>query len=570
MNDKTYWLLGPDGERYASETRGTLGGNAKHKIYGRLDCGSALAALRDHGDSYRKSRVFFADAETAIAAGYRPCGNCLRERFAAWQAAQGEAGTLLHESRWWSPSPIANPKENTPATNNGYETARDLGFSDGTHVWQLPLQGDEVLRLLVDPPSSSTAPIGSRDDLRDALSDAFDGLDVTLAHAEPTALMTLRPGALVASFTIPRTSPPAPDAFDFLGVSHREDSYTTLLARAFALDGAFRSALLRALGLSAEATDWACRLRVGVTASDKKGVPDLVVFSRAANQLAIIEAKIDADEGHRQTARYAGAEARTKLCVDLGLNVPADRQHGFFLTLDGTPPQSPWFKPLQWTVVAQAAEASRAPGTLGLLLRELSARVRQHATWPAPDPVLPVLRYLRRRPGLVTEAVVFRRLLDRYLMEDAGFGVNFSSTANPGCGYIPLCQWSKPSWERSQSGSDLGRSIHFELQWNTATDGLALYLHCETHPYRPKSDLLSRHGAAALAKHAAMQDDLFTVLDRHRATLTAAGWTLRRGYNMLASLKFPRFIRAATFHERLRRGIRMMAGVVNQWTPQAS
>ena len=85
---KVYWLVGPDGKRYQSATPGTLGGNAKAKIYGRLHCGSALATIRKYGASYTKHRVFFADEETAIAAGYRPCGNCMRERFIAWKKNQ--------------------------------------------------------------------------------------------------------------------------------------------------------------------------------------------------------------------------------------------------------------------------------------------------------------------------------------------------------------------------------------------------------------------------------------------------------------------------------------------------
>jgi len=32
--------------------------------------------------------VFFAEEEAAIAAGFRPCGACLRERCAEWRAAQ--------------------------------------------------------------------------------------------------------------------------------------------------------------------------------------------------------------------------------------------------------------------------------------------------------------------------------------------------------------------------------------------------------------------------------------------------------------------------------------------------
>lgn len=78
---KKYKLLGADGKEYLSEIPGTFGGNGKLKIYGRLDCPSALSAIRHFPESYEKSRVFFADERTALAAGYRPCGNCLREKY---------------------------------------------------------------------------------------------------------------------------------------------------------------------------------------------------------------------------------------------------------------------------------------------------------------------------------------------------------------------------------------------------------------------------------------------------------------------------------------------------------
>jgi len=53
---------------------GTLGGNRWLKIYGRLDCPSALRWIaRGH---YVRHRVFFADEATARAAGYRPCRVC--------------------------------------------------------------------------------------------------------------------------------------------------------------------------------------------------------------------------------------------------------------------------------------------------------------------------------------------------------------------------------------------------------------------------------------------------------------------------------------------------------------
>ena len=83
---KTYTLLGTDGP-YDSATKGMLGGNGRAKIYGRLDCGSALRALT-MGATYAKHRVFFPDEANARAAGYRPCGNCMRTEYAAWKARQ--------------------------------------------------------------------------------------------------------------------------------------------------------------------------------------------------------------------------------------------------------------------------------------------------------------------------------------------------------------------------------------------------------------------------------------------------------------------------------------------------
>ena len=62
---------------------GTLGGHRATRIYGRLDCPSALRAIERGG--YVKHRVFFADEAEAIAAGYRPCARCLPDRYRDWK-----------------------------------------------------------------------------------------------------------------------------------------------------------------------------------------------------------------------------------------------------------------------------------------------------------------------------------------------------------------------------------------------------------------------------------------------------------------------------------------------------
>lgn len=87
---KMYKLLGADGIEYLSERPGEFGGNGKDKIYGRLDCGSAKNAMKKWPGVYEKHRVFFADEKTALAAGYRPCGNCLRSKYKEYMENPGK------------------------------------------------------------------------------------------------------------------------------------------------------------------------------------------------------------------------------------------------------------------------------------------------------------------------------------------------------------------------------------------------------------------------------------------------------------------------------------------------
>src|SRR5918911_2648854 len=83
---KQYTLIGSDGRPYQSDTPGIYGGYRPRKLYGRLDCPSALRHIRN--GKYVTHRVFFPDEQTAIAAGYRPCAVCLPQRYAAWKAGE--------------------------------------------------------------------------------------------------------------------------------------------------------------------------------------------------------------------------------------------------------------------------------------------------------------------------------------------------------------------------------------------------------------------------------------------------------------------------------------------------
>lgn len=84
IDSKKYKLLDKDGNEYLSENKGLLGGNRRLKIYGRLDCPSANYYISK--GQYVKYRVFFADEEIAINAGYRPCAKCMKKEYKNWKA----------------------------------------------------------------------------------------------------------------------------------------------------------------------------------------------------------------------------------------------------------------------------------------------------------------------------------------------------------------------------------------------------------------------------------------------------------------------------------------------------
>ena len=70
-------------KQYISESPGAIGGHKKLKIYGRLDCPSANRYVAK--GQYVRHRVFFDSVDTAVAAGFRPCGTCMPEAYKKWK-----------------------------------------------------------------------------------------------------------------------------------------------------------------------------------------------------------------------------------------------------------------------------------------------------------------------------------------------------------------------------------------------------------------------------------------------------------------------------------------------------
>jgi methylphosphotriester-DNA--protein-cysteine methyltransferase len=86
---RSWRLIGGEGEPVVGDKPGTLGGHRRTRIYGRLDCPSALRAIARGG--YVQHRVFFASEADARAAGYRPCAVCMPAQYTRWKALRETA-----------------------------------------------------------------------------------------------------------------------------------------------------------------------------------------------------------------------------------------------------------------------------------------------------------------------------------------------------------------------------------------------------------------------------------------------------------------------------------------------
>jgi len=55
-----------------------FGGNARLKIYGKLNCTSGKRMKKGN-------RVFFQTQKEAVLQGFRPCGHCLKADYEKWK-----------------------------------------------------------------------------------------------------------------------------------------------------------------------------------------------------------------------------------------------------------------------------------------------------------------------------------------------------------------------------------------------------------------------------------------------------------------------------------------------------
>lgn len=143
-----YKLIGKDGDEYPSDRKGQLGGHRGLKIYGKLDCPSALRHIA--AGKYIQHRVFFADEETALAAGYRPCGVCMKEHYRLWKGGRLmthalDVSPILNETSICMVR-LANGETKCLSTEKLKDTPiPEMLKRDGIEDFQMKIEGDNCV-----------------------------------------------------------------------------------------------------------------------------------------------------------------------------------------------------------------------------------------------------------------------------------------------------------------------------------------------------------------------------------------------------------------------------------------
>lgn len=145
-----YKLIGKDGKAYLSEQKGQFGGHRKLKIYGRLDCPSALRHIA--AGQYIPHRVFFADEATALSAGYRPCGVCMKEHYNLWKGGRLmthalEIVPILNESAVCSVR-LANGGTKSLTLDKLRDASIPDELKEGVESYRMKIEGDTCVIIL--------------------------------------------------------------------------------------------------------------------------------------------------------------------------------------------------------------------------------------------------------------------------------------------------------------------------------------------------------------------------------------------------------------------------------------
>ena len=324
------------------------------------------------------------------------------------------------------------------------------------------------------------------------------------------------------------------NVLSILGIAQNEDAVTNLLANLIEDVAAFRVAFLREfLGIDEFELDRPkVRKKIG-----KSGIPDLILCASDGSRAVVLENKLKADEGFKQTEKYASKVGRDELREILGLTTEAIEF--FYLSLlDHQAPRDPAFKVLKYErLIPLLVSASTSAGKPHSRLMADFASIlesfydRRNLDWEAR--FNDALTEDHESDPLDGSFFAFRCLFEEishdYDLEfkEAWIG---NDRGRPTYG----CQLSKIEWCRQEAPSPTEFEprehfyVHFEPKFHRITRTLDVPIHFETMPYMTKATFENSVSAARVQAWRELAGDFRSALISSRIS-EISGFSPRRG-----------------------------------------
>ena len=287
------------------------------------------------------------------------------------------------------------------------------------------------------------------------------------------------------------------DIFDIL-MAH-EDGYSNLLKQLFNESEAFRKNLLKKLfgeNQIKRYNDWQFVVRKVIkTGSRQKVVPDILVYNLNEEALAIIEVKVGASEGEKQTSRYYEAEEIIKSDLQLKSCTIAR----YYLTIHGSKPACEKYSILKWKDIGECLDEDvfeqLEENTLLLeVAKQLNTRIISAylpkvidltANWH--ETMKPELwRGARNFYDALRTLEIFRNAYLSHYWDQFDAGSNkYLLSAN----FTPKEHWEGECLENIQENYDKCYEFHFEIKYDPRDLTLTCRLDYHLHPYHSKNDI---------------------------------------------------------------------------------
>lgn len=288
------------------------------------------------------------------------------------------------------------------------------------------------------------------------------------------------------------------DVFDILMV--HEDGYSNLLKQLFNESEAFRKNFLEKLfgeNQIKRYNDWQFVVRKVIkTENRRKFVPDILLYSLNEEALAIIEVKVGASEGEKQTLRYYEAEEIIKSDLQLKSCKTISRR---FLTIFPCKASCEEYKNMIWKDIGECLDEDvfeQLEGNTLLLevAKQLNTRIISAylakvidltANWQ--ETMKPELwRGARNFYDAFRTLEIFKNAYLSHYWNQFDAGSNkYLLSAN----FTPKEHWVGECLEGIQENYDKCYEFHFEIKYDPRNLTLTCRLDYHLHPYHSKNDI---------------------------------------------------------------------------------